>query len=149
MSFEESYAFMDAWVIEGLRELGVDAWYQPLNDITSSGGKIGGAAQARRGGAVLHHTTMAYRMNVPLMLQILRIGQEKLSDKGIRSADRRVGPLDQQTDLSRAAIIDHLVGTFRRLYGLTDGGITTAERAAAQSLVMSKFGTREWIYTLP
>ena len=60
MTFPESYAFFDAWVVDALRELGVDAWYQPLNDITSTGGKVGGAAQARRGGAVLHHTTMAY-----------------------------------------------------------------------------------------
>ncbi len=149
MSFEASYAFMDAWVIQALRDLGIDAWYEPLYDITSANGKIGGAAQARRGNAVLHHTTMAYRMNVPLMMQVLRIGQEKLSDKGIRSADRRVGPLDQQTDLTRGAIIDHLVGTFRHLYGLTPGGVTDAEREAAAELVASKFGTHEWIHTLP
>ena len=98
MSFPESYAFFDAWVVEALRELGVDAWYAPLNDITSTGGKIGGAAQARRGGAVLHHTTMAYQMNMPLMLQVLRIGQEKLSDKGDplrREARRSPAPADR------------------------------------------------------
>jgi lipoate-protein ligase A len=33
-------------VIEALRSLGIDAWYEPINDITSSDGKIGGAAQA-------------------------------------------------------------------------------------------------------
>ncbi len=59
MSFAESYRFFDAWVVDALRDLGIDAWYAPLNDITSAAGKIGGAAQARRGGAVLHHTTMA------------------------------------------------------------------------------------------
>src|SRR5690606_11629361 len=52
MSFVESYAFFDDWVIQALRSLGIDAWYEPINDITSSGGKIGGAAQARRFGAV-------------------------------------------------------------------------------------------------
>ena len=63
MSFAESYAFMDAWVVDGLRALGVDATYVPLNDITSSTGKIGGAAQARRGGAVLHHATIACELD--------------------------------------------------------------------------------------
>jgi lipoate-protein ligase A len=149
LSFAASYAFFDAWVIDALRELGVDAWYEPLNDLTSSGGKIGGAAQARRGGAVLHHTTMAYQMNIPAMLQVLRIGQEKLSDKGIRSADKRVGPLSQQTDLSRDAIIEHLVGSFDRHYGLTEGGITEDELAEAEELVRTQFGTREWVYFLP
>ena len=149
MSFPESYAFFDAWVVAALRELGVDAWYAPLNDITSAGGKIGGAAQARRGGAVLHHTTMAYQMNVPLMLQVLRIGQEKLSDKGMRSAEKRVGPLRQQTELPRDTIIAHLIDHFRRNFGLTEGALTPDEIAEAEQRVVEKFGTREWIYFLP
>jgi lipoate-protein ligase A len=149
MNFPESYVFFDAWVVQALRDLGVDAWYAPLNDITSSGGKVGGAAQARRGGAVLHHTTMAYQMNIPLMLQVLRIGQEKLSDKGIPSADKRVGPLRQQTDLPRAVIIDRLTASFRNRYGLTDDAETADELAEAEELVKTRFGTREWIYFLP
>jgi lipoate-protein ligase A len=149
MNFPESYAFFDAWVVQALRDLGVDAWYAPLNDITSSGGKVGGAAQARRGGAVLHHTTMAYQMNIPLMLQVLRIGQEKLSDKGISSAEKRVGPLRQQTELPRAVIIDRLIASFRDRYGLTDHAETADEIAEAEHLVETRFGTREWIYFLP
>ena len=149
LSFAESYAFFDAWVIEALRSLGVDARYAPLNDITSAGGKIGGAAQARRGGAVLHHTTMAYQMNVPLMLQVLRIGKEKLSDKGISSADKRVGRLRQQTDLPRDAIIDRIVGTFRANYGLSVDSVTDDEMAEAERLVETRFGTARWIYFLP
>ena len=40
--------YLDTWVIDALTEdLGVAAWYQPLNDITSGQGKIGGAAQKR------------------------------------------------------------------------------------------------------
>lgn len=149
MSFAESYAFFDGWAVEALRALGVDAWYEPLNDITSTGGKIGGAAQARRGGAVLHHTTMAYQMNIPLMLEVLRIGQEKLSDKGIKSAEKRVGPLRQQTELPREVIIDAMVDSFRERHGLTEGTLTPEEIAAAEDLVRDRFGTREWVYVLP
>lgn len=149
MSFSESYAFFDAWVVDALRELGVDARYEPLNDITSANGKIGGAAQARRGGAVLHHTTMAYRMNVPLMVEVLRIGQEKLSDKGIRSADKRVGPLQQQTELARDVILERLATSFRARNTVTDGALMDDELEEAEALVTSRFGTREWIYTLP
>ena len=149
MTFPESYAFFDAWVVEVLRDLGVDASYAPLNDITSAGGKIGGAAQARRGGAVLHHTTMAYQMNVPLMLEVLRIGQEKLSDKGMRSAEKRVGPLRQQTDLPRDEIIARMVEGFRARHGLSNGHVMLDELAEAEALVRERFGTREWVYFLP
>lgn len=149
MNFPESYAFFDGWVVAALRELGVEAWYEPLNDITSTGGKIGGAAQARRGGAVLHHTTMAYQMNVPRMLNVLRIGKEKLSDKGVQSADKRVGPLRQQTELPRDVIIHHLIGSFGDRYGLTEDTVTPKELAEANQLIETQFGTDGWKYSLP
>ncbi|MGI8643318.1 MAG: lipoate--protein ligase family protein [Thermomicrobiales bacterium] len=149
MNFPESYAFFDGWVVAALRELGVEARYEPLNDITSTGGKIGGAAQARRGGAILHHTTMAYQMNVPRMLKVLRIGKEKLSDKGVQSADKRVGPLRQQTDLPRDVIIHHLTGYFGARYGLTEDTVTPKELAEANRLIEAQFGTDGWKYFLP
>lgn len=149
LSFPQSYAFFDSWVIEALRDLGIDAWYEPLNDITSSGGKIGGAAQARRFGGVLHHTTMAYDMNMPAMLQTLRIGQEKLSDKGLRSADKRVGPLRQQTNLPRETIIERMTQSFIQRTNARSGAVTVAEREEAEELVRTKFATDEWTYLLP
>lgn len=149
LSFGESYALLDSWAVRGLRSLGVDAWYAPLNDITSSGGKIGGAAQARRFGAVLHHTTMAYDMSMQNMLQVLRIGQEKLSDKGVRSADRRVGPLRQQTQMPREEIIQHMLEQFSTLAPSVPGAVTAEEWAEAETLVAEKFATSAWTKLLP
>lgn len=45
LSIRESYEACEAWVIDGLRSLGVDAHHVPINDIACSAGKIGGAAQ--------------------------------------------------------------------------------------------------------
>jgi len=150
MSFEQSYAFMDEWVIEALGGLGIKAWYQPLNDITSSAGKIAGAAQTRRRGAVLHHVTMAYDIDAVRMLEVLRIGREKLSDKGTTSAVKRVDPLRSQTGLAREAVIDHMVETFRARHGgLTRDALRADELARAQALARDKFGTAEWTALLP
>lgn len=149
MSTLESYAFLDQWVIDALASLGLSAWYQPINDITSAAGKIGGAAQIRRNGAVLHHVTMSYDINTAKMLEVLRIGREKLSDKGTTSAVKRVDPLRSQTGLSRDAIIDQMVATFRAEHGLADGSTDTAALTAAEQLVATKFGTDGWIYILP
>jgi lipoate-protein ligase A len=149
MSFVDSYAFLDNWVIRALQSLGIDAWYEPINDITSSGGKIGGAAQARRFGAVLHHTTMSYDINSDRMLRVLRIGKEKLSDKGIASAAKRVGPLRLQTQLPRQAIIDRMIDEFANSYGLSDDQITEGELSAAQDLATYKYATPEWTFAVP
>ena len=100
MSFAESYAFLDAWVLEALHEVGINARYEPLNDIASPQGKIGGAAQKRLGsGAVLHHATLSYDIDADRMLEVLRIGREKMSDKGHQSAKKRVSPLKSQTGI--------------------------------------------------
>jgi lipoate-protein ligase A len=92
---------------------------------------------------------MAYQMNVPAMMEVLRIGQEKLSDKGIRSADKRVAPLAQQTNLPRQQIIDHLIAHFRAMTDLRDGALTDLERAGAERRVRERFGTDAWRYVLP
>lgn len=149
MSTVASYAFLDQWVLDGLRELGVAATYQPINDITSPAGKIGGAAQTRRRNAVLHHVTMAYNIDSTKMLEVLRIGREKLSDKGTPSAAKRVDPLRSQTGLPRDAIIDGLVATFRAENGLDDAALTADDLARAEALVASKFGTVAWANVVP
>lgn len=150
MTFADSYAFLDEWVITALKSLGIDASYQPLNDITSPTGKIGGAAQKRLGtGAVLHHVTMSYDMDGDRMVEVLRIGREKMSDKGTKSANKRVDPLRSQTGLSRAAIIERMEETFTGMYGATPSDVTMGELARAQQLVVDKFGTDEWLQRVP
>jgi lipoate-protein ligase A len=150
LSFADSYAFLDDWVLEALRLLGIDAEYQPLNDITSPLGKIGGAAQKRvAGGAVLHHVTMAYDMDAEAMTQVLRVGREKLSDKGTVSANKRVDPLRSQTGLSREVIIDRMLQVFTARYGGSADKVTAEEYAEAERLVAQKFSTEEWIRRVP
>ncbi|WP_010204832.1 lipoate--protein ligase family protein [Salinibacterium sp. PAMC 21357] len=150
MTFADSYAFLDEWVIIALKSLGIDASYQPLNDIASPTGKIGGAAQKRLGaGAVLHHVTMSYDMDGEKMVQVLRIGREKMSDKGTKSAAKRVDPLRSQTGMERADIIDTMVATFRKLHGLTESELTSEEISRAAELVAEKFGTEEWLQRVP
>lgn len=144
MSFQQAYAFMDAWVLEALRTLGIEAWYQPLNDIASKAGKIAGAAQMRRGKAVLHHVTMAYDIDADKMLDVLRIGREKLSDKATQSANKRVDPLRSQTGLARAEVIARMVETFRGLHGLQVGELQAETLARAQRLASEKFATPAW-----
>lgn len=149
LSFIESYAYLDDWVLQGLRSIGVDAVYQPINDIASSAGKIGGAAQTRRHGAVLHHAMLSYDIDADKMLQVLRIGREKLSDKGTKSARKRVSPVRDQSQMERTDVIDALLGTFTGLYGLEGSEISADERNEAAELVKSKFSTERWIYLLP
>ncbi len=155
LSFADSYAYLDDWVLSALGDMGIKAWYQPLNDIATEAGKIAGAAQRRvaapQGGmpAVLHHVTMAYDMDADKMTEVLRIGKEKLSDKGTTSAKKRVDPLRRQTGLPRESVIANMVASFRSRYGLTEGAVTEAEMARARELARTKFDSQEWTARVP
>ncbi|MEZ3180954.1 lipoate--protein ligase family protein [Streptomyces pimonensis] len=155
LSFQDSYAYLDDWVLGALGDMGIKAWYQPLNDIATEAGKIAGAAQKRvvgpdgGPGAVLHHVTMSYDIDADKMLEVLRIGKEKMSDKGTRSAKKRVDPLRRQTGLAREQVIENMVASFRNRYGLTTGEVTAEETARAEELVRTKFATEEWTARVP
>jgi lipoate-protein ligase A len=146
LTIRQSYEVCEAWVIRGLRGLGVDAHHVPINDIACSEGKIGGAAQARRRGVVLHHTTIAYDMDPGEMVRVLRIGREKLRDKATPSAAKRVSPLVRQTGLPRAAIVEYLGRSFRERFGGEPDEVAADEMAEAEQLVAEKYGHPGWTY---
>ncbi|MDR7158906.1 biotin/lipoate A/B protein ligase family protein [Arthrobacter sp. BE255] len=150
ISFADSYAFLDAWVMAALEKIGVTAFYVPLNDIATDQGKIGGAAQKRlANGGMLHHVTMSYDIDADKMVDVLRIGKEKLSDKGTRSAKKRVDPLRRQTGLARTEIIAAMIEVFTERYAATLSELTDAELSAARERVAAKFGTEEWLHRVP
>lgn len=149
LSYEDSYEFLDRWVLAALARHGVNAWYVPINDITSDGGKIGGAAQKRVGNTVLHHVTMSYDIDADKMMDVLRIGKAKIADKGLRSAKKRVDPLRRQTGAPRAEIIETMKDTFASRYGAIPAELSSADLEAAQQLVDTKYATDEWTHRVP
>ncbi len=150
ISFADSYGFLDAWVMAALERLGISAFYVPLNDIATDQGKIGGAAQKRlANGGMLHHVTMSYDMDAEKMVEVLRIGKEKLSDKGTRSAKKRVDPLRRQTGMARTDIVAAMIEVFADRYGATSSALTGAELTEARRRVEAKFGTDEWLHRVP
>ncbi len=150
LSYEESYAFLNQWVLGALADVDVQASLTGLNDIASPAGKIAGSAQKRLvGGAVLHHVTMAYDIDADKMNQVLRIGREKLSDKGTASSGKRVDPVRSQTHLPREDVIQAFEAHFRGRYRTVDGALTPDELARAQQLRVAKFESPAWTARLP
>lgn len=145
LSFVESFAFLDAWAVACLRGLGVPAGYRPVNDIVSPEGKIGGAAQARRRGVVLHHTTIAHAMDIGLVRRLIRIGRERVSPRGVRSAEREVSPLERWLPLGRDAVVAALAACFHAGHDAADAALDPEALAEARSLAADKYAREEWL----
>ena len=96
-------------------------------------------------GAVLHHTILSHEMDAAGMLRMLRVGQEKLTDKAIKSAEKRVGPLQRQTLIPREKVIRRTIETFSS----GAGGRLAEVTPSADDLVRDTYGTRVWIYFIP
>ncbi len=149
LTYGDAYEYIDRWVIVGLQHLGVNAWYVPLNDITSDKGKLGGAAQKRTHKAFVHHICLCYDIDGEKLNDVLRVGKVKLADKGIRSANKRVDPLSRQTGLPRKEIIDSLIQTFVSRYDARRSELSEEEITQATQLVAEKYGNDAWTYRLP
>ncbi|MEF8880198.1 MAG: biotin/lipoate A/B protein ligase family protein, partial [Candidatus Nanohaloarchaea archaeon] len=141
---EESYKELDEFAVKTLKTLGVEANYAPLNDIEHSEGKLGGAAQTRKQNAVLHHTMMSYDLDTRKMLKALRIGKEKVSDKAIESAEKRVSRISDHIDYSREEVIEALIENFVENKKYEYGCLTEEEIEKAEKLADEKFRTEEW-----
>lgn len=149
MTFRQSYAALDAWAVRAFNALGVPASYREINDIISPRGKIAGAAQARRRGFVLHHTTIAHSMDVELLPRLIRIGRERVSERGVRSADKAVSPLSWFTSLTCAETTRHLERFFSDEFNAGASELSADEVRAAGELVAEKYGTPAWVNRLP
>jgi lipoate---protein ligase len=149
LSFRQSYATLDAWAVRSFIALGVPAGYREINDIISPRGKIAGAAQARRRGMVLHHTTIAHTMDPALLPRVLRIGRERLSDRGVRSANQAVSPLSWFTTVECAEVARHMEGSFANEFRMHESEVSTKELDAARELAANKYATDGWVNRLP
>jgi len=149
LSFRQSYAALDAWAVRSFIALDVPASYREINDIISPRGKIAGAAQARRRGFVLHHTTIAHTIDPNLVPRLIRVGRDRLSERGVRSAEKPVSPLSWFTSVDCAGVARHMEQSFASEFNVHESKLSDDELDAARELESSKYATPAWINRLP
>ncbi|MEM2843607.1 MAG: lipoate--protein ligase family protein, partial [Candidatus Bathyarchaeia archaeon] len=86
----KSYSVLCNGIVLGLKKLGLNSTFKPINDIVVNEKKISGNAQTRKLNAILQHGTILIDVNVEKMFNLLKISDEKIKDKMIKSAKERV-----------------------------------------------------------
>ena len=146
----ESYEFICGGVVAGLKLLGIEAEFKPINDILVRGKKISGSGQSRRQGVILQHGTILIDTDLEKMFGLLKVPDEKIRDKMIASAAERVTSIRQELGFVPEApqLRDAFVRGFARSLGaeLEAGALTAAELKDARRLAREKYGADQWNY---
>lgn len=152
---EIDFARFAAPIIGALAQLGVDAELGGRNDIISKGAKISGNAQCvyrRRDGTkmLLHHGTLLYDADVTELEACLRVNEDKLRSKGIKSVSSRVKNIRSMGGISMTAeqFAEYLTESAERKLGSIAASFTTEETAGIKALAGEKYSTWEWNYGL-
>lgn len=138
-------------LVAGLQELGVEAEFHPRNDILVRGRKIAGTGLCADGrGGLLFHASVLADLDIPLMLQVLRIPVQKIADKPISAIEDRTTTVTRE--LGRPLRARDLRPTVRRVWaealGLTLNAqpLSATERAGVARLIAEKYSTPGWLF---
>jgi lipoate-protein ligase A len=88
-------------------------------------------------------------MDVSLLPRLIRIGRDRIVERGVRSAEKAVSPLAWFTSLSCTEVSRSLHAYFAREFHTRKSELSENELDAAMKLVASKYSTPEWINRLP
>ncbi len=145
------FARLGSGVIEALRTLGVEARFRPKNDLEVDGRKVAGLGLCRdAGGGALFHTSLLVDLDVELMLRLLSIPAEKISDKVLRYVADRTTTVRRGCgrDVSVDEVRETVAGAYARTFGveLVERPLSAVELAEIADLVRTKYDTPEWIH---
>ncbi|MDH7517388.1 MAG: biotin/lipoate A/B protein ligase family protein [Candidatus Thermoplasmatota archaeon] len=144
----ESYGRICGAIIRGLRFLGVESSYAPINDIVVDGRKISGNAQTRKMRTVLQHGTVLMGVDVEKMFSLLMVPNEKIRDKLISDVKQRVTSLEDV--LGKNVVFDDVATAMKKGFEeefdveLVEGNLTDSETALAEKIEKERFSSREW-----
>ena len=140
----ESYKEICDILIKALAEIGIEASFNPINDIIAGEKKISGNAQTRRNGILLQHGTILYKVDVDKMFSLLNVGKEKIADKLITSVKKRVTSITNEVEISIEEVCNALEKSFSEKYELEIDEYTSEELEEASELAKSRYSTDDW-----
>ncbi len=144
----ESYRTICSAIVKGLKNLGIESTYIPINDIITNGKKISGNAQTRKAKTVLQHGTILIDVNVEEMFFLLRVPTEKIKDKLIADVKERVTSIKHvlEKEISFEEISNAIKSGFEQEFNieLVKGTLTKEEVELTKKFEDECFSTKDW-----
>lgn len=142
-----SYRQVCGWVIDGLRSVGLEAEFRPINDITVGSRKVSGCAQTRRQGIFTMHGTVLHSVDRDTMFRVLKVNQAKQEDKGLANAGDRVAGVSELVKVEKDSLLLALVGSFIKDKEWYLGGLGMDEAARAEAIASTRYRSDDWNFS--
>src|SRR5437899_7376081 len=134
--------------VEGLRSLGVNAEFQPINDIQVEGKKVSGAAGSVKWGTVFHHGCILVASDLSILSKVLNVPRAKLVNKHVASVQKRVTTIRDELhrNVGTREVRESIVQGIQASYNvhLEKGNLTGREMSLAKELYQSKYSRDDW-----
>ncbi|MCB2223245.1 MAG: lipoate--protein ligase family protein [Actinobacteria bacterium] len=143
---EDRYAAYIAPLVEAYRDLGIDAYLRPVNDVHVGGRKIGGTGAAQIGDALVLVGSLMLDFDRRTMAEVLKVPSEKMRDKVLESLTEYMVTVADLVDADRAAVVDAYLSRCAKALGgaLVPGGLTAEEERIAARLD-ERFADPAWV----
>ncbi|MCG7841243.1 MAG: lipoate--protein ligase family protein [Methanomassiliicoccales archaeon] len=142
----EAYQEIGGWLVNALKLIGIEATFEPINDVLVNGKKISGSAQSRRQGIFTQHGTLLYDIDRVRMFSVLKVPPDKLDAHGIEDATERVTSVREQKKVPWDYVIAAMANAFIINKQWYVGDLTTDEMARAELIARERFGNEDWTY---
>ena len=132
-------------IASALKNIGIGAEHQPINDIVTNNGKISGATLKRKDGVVYIGGTLLYSVDAEEMFQILTPDEEKLKDKQIEDFRERVTSVKDESDATFEKTVNALKQGILKNRDAKTSKLKQSEINRAEELA-DKYSSKEWLY---
>ena len=134
-------------VINAIKSLGVkDICLSGRNDIMIGNSKISGNAQSRYNDKTIHHGTLLYNVDISRLVGALRVDEDKIKSKGIKSVRNRVENIINclAEPMKAEEFMEYLEEYVAKETGAEIKDFDENDVANIQKLADEKYSTWEW-----
>ena len=144
----EAKELLASWVIDTLGKLGITAKQEGRNDITIGGKKITGIAQYVVGNKICSHCSLLYDTDLEMLAQVLKVDDEKISSKAIRSIRSRVANVTDYINerMPVEKLKELIISTLGEKHNLTHYSLSDEELAEIMAINEEKYSNPEYTY---
>lgn len=130
--------------INALKGIGANAELSGRNDIVIDGYKISGNAQCGYNDKIMHHGTLLYDADLSHLARSLKVDEEKIKSKGIKSIRSRVANIKDfiNADMNVLEFKSYIENNINATHKI----LSANDIEAIQIMVKEKYSTWEWNY---